>query len=95
MICSGIGLILFAGFYYLVDMKDKENWFTVIKAGGTSTLTCYLIPYVWYNLAEIYNLNLPEGLKTGLVGIFKSIVFALLIIWITSVLEKVKVKLKI
>jgi predicted acyltransferase len=95
MICSGIALILFAAFYYLVDIKEKERWFSVIKAGGTSTLTCYLIPYLWYNLAEIYSLNLPEWMKAGLVGIIKSIVFAILIIWITSVLEKVKVKLKI
>lgn len=95
MICSGISLILFAGFHYLVDIKEKESWFAVIKAGGTSTLTCYLIPYLWYDLTTIYNLNYPEGLKVGLMGILKSIVFALLIIWITSILEKGKVKLKI
>lgn len=95
MICSGIALILFAAFYYLVDIKEKEGWFTIIKAGGTSTLTCYLIPYLWYNLAEIYGLNLPEWMKAGFLGIIKSLAFALLIIWITSVLEKVKVKLKI
>jgi predicted acyltransferase len=95
MICSGIGLILFAAFYYLVDIKEKESWFTLIKAGGTSTLTCYLIPYLWYDLATIYNLKLPEVFKVGLIGILKSVAFALLIIWITSVLEKVKVKLKI
>lgn len=95
MICSGIALILFAVFYYIVDIKEKENWFSLIKAGGTSTLTCYLIPYLWYDLATIYNLNLPAGLKVGMAGIVKSAAFALLIIWVTSVLEKVKVKLKI
>jgi hypothetical protein len=79
----------------LVKMKAKENWFTVIKAGGTSTLTCYLIPYFIYNLVAIYDLSLPDGLKTGMVGILKSLLFALLVIWITSVLGKMKIKLKI
>lgn len=94
-ICSGISVVLFVLFYYLVEMKAKENWFTVIKAGGTSTLTCYLIPYFIYNLVAIYDLSLPDGLKTGMVGILKSLLFALLVIWITSVLGKMKIKLKI
>lgn len=95
LICSGISVILFAGFYYLADVKEKNSWFALIKAGGTSTLTCYLIPYLWYDFAELYNLNLPDWMKAGVTGIFKSALFAIIIIRITSILEKVKVKLKI
>ncbi len=94
-ICSGIAIFIFVAIHYLVDLKDKEHWFSIIKAGGTSTLTCYLIPYFWYDFAEIYKLDLPEGLKFGFVGIIKSIVFALLIIFITNMLGKVKIRLKI
>ena len=95
LICSGISIVLFVAFYVLVDLKAKGHWFSIIKAAGTSTLTCYLIPYFFYDIVEIYNLNLPEWLKFGFIGILKSIVFALFIIWITSILGKMKIKLKI
>lgn len=94
-ICSGIAIALFVIFYILVDLKGKEQWFSIIKAGGTSTLTCYLIPYFFYDFVAIFNLSIPEWLKFGIIGILKSIVFAVLIISITSVLGKFKIKLKI
>lgn len=95
MICSGISLLIFVGIYYLVDLQNKESWFSIIKAGGTSTLTCYLIPYLYYDIAQIYNLNLPAWAHYGWIGIIKSILFALLIIGITAFLGKLKIKLKI
>jgi heparan-alpha-glucosaminide N-acetyltransferase len=94
-LCSGIAVFMFVAFYVLVDLKGKENWFTIIKAGGTSTLTCYLIPYFWYSIGAIYHLQLPSWLKTGGIGIVKSLLFAVGIIVITRYLEKFKIKLKI
>lgn len=95
IICSGIAVFLYVIFYILVDIKGRENWFSLIKAGGTSTLTCYLIPYFWYSFGAIYHIQLAPWLKTGIVGLGKSLVFAILIIVITRYLEKFKIKLKI
>jgi len=49
---------------------------------------------VYYSLAT-YAFTLPVFLKTGIVGLGKSMVYALIIIGITALLGKVKVKLKI
>lgn len=95
LICSGIAIFLYIIFYYLVDVLGKEKWFSIIKAGGTSTLTCYLIPYFWYSIGALYAIKLSPWLKTGVVGLLKSLVFAVLIIVITRYLEKFKIKLKI
>lgn len=95
LICSGISVFLYVGFYYAVELKGREHWFNLIKAGGTSTLTCYLIPYFFYDLVAIYNLSLPGWVKSGFIGIIKSLLFALFIIWITSILGKMKIRLKI
>ena len=92
--CNGIAFVFLAIIYYLVDLKGKVNWFNLIKPAGTSTLTCYLIPYVYYSLAT-YAFTLPVFLKTGIVGLGKSMIFALIIVGITALLGKVKVKLKI
>jgi predicted acyltransferase len=94
-ICTGISFIVFAIVFLVVDLKKKEHYFTFIKAAGTSTLTCYLLPYIYYGFADLYKLNLPDWLHHGVIGIIKSILFSILIIWITSFLEKLKIRIKI
>jgi len=93
-LCNAIAFGFLALIYYIVDLKGKANWFNLIKLAGTSTLTCYLIPYVYYSLAA-YAFTLPVFLKTGIIGLGKSMVYALIIIGITALLGKVKVRLKI
>ena len=93
-LCNAIAFGFFALIYFVVDLKGKASWFDLIKPAGTSTLTCYLIPYVYYSLAT-YAFTLPVFLKTGIIGLGKSMVYALIIIGITALLGKVKVKLKI
>jgi len=73
----------------------KASWFNVIKPAGTATLTCYLIPYVWYGLADITGIILPDWLTHGFMGIVKCLCFALLIIGITYLWGRIHIKLKI
>ena len=93
-LCNGIAFGFLALIYFVVDLKGKAKWFGLIKPAGTSTLTCYLIPYVYYSLAT-YAFALPAFLKTGIVGLIKSMVYALIVIGITALLGKMKVRLKI
>lgn len=93
-LCNGIAFAFLALIYYLVDLKGKAQWFDLIKPAGTSTLTCYLVPYVWYSLA-VYGFTLPLFVKTGVLGLVKSFVFALIIVGITALLGKMRIKLKI
>ena len=93
-ICNGIAFGFLALIYFLVNLKGKSHWFNFIKPAGINTLTCYLIPYVYYSLAT-YAFTLPDFLKTGLVGLLKSFIFAMIIIGITAVLNRLKIRLKI
>jgi len=93
-LCNAIAFGFFAVIYFVVDLKGKANWFKLIKPAGTSTLTCYLIPYVYYSVAT-FTFTLPLFLKTGTVGLLKSFVYAMIIIGITALLGKMKIKLKI
>jgi predicted acyltransferase len=95
-ICAAISILAFALLIFVVDRKGKENWFKVIKPAGTSTLTCYLLPY--FHLAifiSLIGIQLPLIMRTGVAGIIKSLVFALLIVLITGWLEKKRLRLKI
>ncbi len=93
-ICNGIAFGFLAVIYFLVDSKGKGHWFDLIKPAGTSTLTCYLIPYVYYSLAT-YTFVLPAYLVTGATGLTKSFIYAMIIIGLTALLGKLKIKLKI
>ncbi len=95
-ICGAISILTFAFLIFLVDKKGKENWFKAIKPAGTSTLTCYLLPYLHEAIfLSIIGIHLPLIIRTGWMGVIKSLLFALIIVLITGWLEKRRLRLKI
>ena len=94
-ICAGIGFIGLAVFYVVVDKLNFKKWATPIAPAGTATLTCYLLPYIIYPVLALFALKLPEYLTTGYVGLMKSLFFAYLVIYLTGLLGKINIKLKV
>ncbi|WP_184546927.1 DUF5009 domain-containing protein [Mucilaginibacter sp. FT3.2] len=95
LICTGISLIAYAIFIFVVDFKHKYNWFKIIEPAGTNTFTCYIVPFIFYPLYEMSNLGYPEYLSQGTGGLIKCIVFAFVMVWLTGLLDKINVRLKI
>ena len=88
------------GMYGLISWAvqyGKERWFNIIKAAGTATLTCYMVPYLWHCTLNILGLSTtrPEWCNSGILGILTCIGFALLCVWTTHLLGKVNIKLKV
>lgn len=94
-ICAGISLLAYAFFYWLIDVRRQSSWANIIGPAGRSTLTCYLVPYVYYAIWSIWAVTLPEFIRTGVVGLLKSLLFALLIVFLTGLLNRMKISLKI
>jgi heparan-alpha-glucosaminide N-acetyltransferase len=94
-ICTGIGILLFELLIWLIDVKGKQNWFKIIKPAGTSTLTCYLIPYFLVAIFTITNFNYPHFFNFGTGGIIRSFAVSFIVILITGFLEKRRLRLKI
>ena len=95
-ICAAISILAFVFLIFLVDKKGKENWFRAIKPAGTSTLTCYLLPYLHVAIfLSLIGIHLPFFIRTGWAGVIKSLLFALIIVLITGWLEKRRLRLKI
>ena len=61
---------------------------------GRSTLTCYLLP-AWYTLFCGLCSNYAAIFLEGWIGLMKSLLFALLIIVLTGLLERINIRLKI
>ena len=95
MISLSTAIFLFIFLHWLTDVKKILSWYKYIKIAGTATLTCYLIPYFVYSFRTITGIVLPEFLRTGIIGLVKSILYSLIIISICWGLKKIKIQLKI
>ncbi len=94
-LCSAFTLLAFTALHWLVDIGGKGDWFRMIKPAGTDTLLCYLIPYFAYAVVMLAGLHLPAVLLTGGVGLVKSILFALLCVWVAGRLNRFGIRLKL
>ena len=94
-VCNAISFFMVGIFYFLVDVKNKAHWFSIIKPAGTVTLTCYMIPYAWYAVQGLLAFHYPAFLCTGVPGLCRSLLFSLVVVWIAGWLMKVNIRLKI
>jgi len=94
-ICTGISILTFGIIIYLVDIRDKQSWFRIIRPAGTSTLTCYLLPYFLYSAYNLIDFKFPVFLSRGAGGIIKSFATAFIVIFIVRFLEKRRIRLSV
>jgi heparan-alpha-glucosaminide N-acetyltransferase len=97
LLCTGISIGCVAILGMVVDIKGKSDWYRLIRPAGTITLTCYLLPDIHFAILKLvgHSAQLPEVIRTGWVGVGKSFVFAFLIVLLTGVLEKKKIRLSV
>ncbi|MGF7038239.1 DUF5009 domain-containing protein [Mucilaginibacter lappiensis] len=94
-ICSGITVLVFELMIYLVDVKGKKNWFKIIWPAGTSTLTCYLMPYFQVFLLMLFHINYPSVFNSGIIGLARSMATAFILIALVGLMEKKRIRLKV
>jgi predicted acyltransferase len=93
---SALTLMIFSFIYLLTDVAGRQNWFKMISPAGTDTLLCYLMPFfIGFILKRVLDLKLPEFLMAGALGLLKSFLLALLCVWVTHILIKFKIRLKL
>ncbi len=95
LICSGITILAFEALIYLVDIKGKKDWFKWIRPAGTSTLTCYLVPYLQYFIFKLCHVHYADVINTGAIGLLRSAFTAIVIVLIVGLMEKRHLRLKI
>ncbi len=97
MICNGISFLLFALIYFIVDVKGRKAWATIIKPAGEHSLTTYLAPDILYHL--IWMTNLPiliyKQSSSPWIVVGGSIIWALAMAGLTALLVRINIKLKL
>jgi len=95
LICSGITILFFELAIYLIDVKGKKDWFRWIAPAGTSTLTCYLIPYFQVYLMRLFHVKYSLFLNTGSIGLIRSFAISFILIALVGLMEKRRIRLKL
>jgi heparan-alpha-glucosaminide N-acetyltransferase len=94
-LCSAFTILAFTVIYWVADVSGKAKWFDLIKPAGTGTILCYLVPYFAYAIMNVLNIHLPAALLTGGIGLLKSFLFALLCVFITGLLIRAGIRMKL
>ncbi len=97
MICNGISFLVFAGIYWLADVRGLTRWAGFVRPAGKHSLTTYLAPDILYH--GIWMTSIPiliyKQSSEPLVAVIGSIVWALLMAGLTALLARVHIKLKL
>lgn len=94
-LCSAFTLAGLLIIYWVSDRAGKAEWLSFARPAGRDTLLTYLMPFFVYALTVVSGLHLPEFILTGGVGLLKSMSFAMLCVWLTSILSGAGIKLKL
>jgi len=97
MICNGISFIVFIILYLIIDVRSKIKWASFLQPAGENSLTTYIAPDILYYL--IWSSGIPvliyKQSHEALVVIAGSVIWALLMVGLTALLARLKIKLRI
>ncbi|MEP6847182.1 MAG: hypothetical protein ABI861_14315, partial [Panacibacter sp.] len=93
---AAICVAIFIFLYWLIDKKHKEGWTAFFKPAASNPLLTYIIPDIVYFLTALSGISLfPDSLSYGLPGLLWSIFFAVAVMGIVILLNKMKLKLQL
>ena len=97
LICNGISMILFALLYWIIDIRKHIKWSFFLKPAGENSLTTYLAPDILYYI--IWSTGIPiliyKHSGVPVIVILGSIIWALLMVALTSLLVRFNIKLRL
>ena len=93
---AGICCIIFIFLYWLIDKKHIKNRTAFFKPAASNPLLTYIIPDIVYFLTAWLGISLfPVSLRYGLPGLLWSAFYAVVVMGIVILLNKMKIKLQL
>ena len=97
MICNGISMLLFILIYWIADIRGLRSWAGFLKPAGEHSLTTYLAPDILYYLIWISGVPVLfyKHSTEPLLVVAGSLVWAVLMVFLTGLLVRMRIKLKL
>ena len=97
LICCGLTLIIFILIYWVADVRKNDRLFNFLKPAGENAFTTYIAPNIIYYLLMISGLPVFFYHISGnlFINIAGSAIWAIIMLFLTSVLIRLNIRLKI
>jgi predicted acyltransferase len=97
LVCCGISFFVFILIYLVTDVYKKKEWASFFKPAGENSLTTYLAPDILYFLIWMTGVPLLiyKQSTEPLIVIGGSIIWAILMVWLTALLKRLGISLKL
>jgi heparan-alpha-glucosaminide N-acetyltransferase len=90
---AGAATLAFLGLYWVCDVHRYVRWAAIVKPAGSNTLLTYLLPdFFFVTLGSLAYLN-PWG--RGWQGVVQSLIFTLVILGMSAILTRYKVRMQL
>jgi heparan-alpha-glucosaminide N-acetyltransferase len=92
----GASVLAFMLLYWICEVKGQTRWAMLVKPAGENTLLTYLLPDIYYYLALLLSFTyFDRHFNTGAAGVASAVVFTLVILAISAVLTRMRVRLQL
>ena len=88
--------LIYPALYFACDVKAKVEWAAPVRSSGSNTLLTYLLPDIWYFALAAFDIGwLAQHINSGMVGVLRTAVFTAIMLVLSTVLTKWRVRLQI
>jgi heparan-alpha-glucosaminide N-acetyltransferase len=92
----GCSVLLFTLLYWLCDIRKKQAWFWFTRPAGENTLLTYLLPDFYFFIVSAIGFSyFSEHANFGLLGVLRCALFTALMLALSALLTRWKLRLKI
>jgi heparan-alpha-glucosaminide N-acetyltransferase len=92
----GCSVFLFTLLYWLCDIRKKQAWFWFTRPAGENTLLTYLLPDFYFFIVSAIGFSyFSEHANFGLLGVLRCALFTALMLALSALLTRWKLRLKI
>jgi predicted acyltransferase len=89
-------ILIFVLLYWICDVKKHVKWAFPFRSAGSNTLTTYLLPDYYELFLAVLGIHyFSNHYRGGWPGVLKSIVFTMLMLAISTILTKRKIRLQL
>ena len=94
--CGSISVVVFVFLYWVVDILKFRRWSVLVGPAARNPLLAYILSYIIYYFCMWHGFsNPPERFQEGVVGIFYAIFFSGLILLLTALLSRLRIRLRL
>lgn len=89
-------ILFYSAVYWVVEVKGLSKWASFLRPAGMNPLLAYILPAIFYPLFDLFGIPyFSKALGAGEIGLLRSAGFSFFILYITYILTKMKIILKL